>query len=264
MLAPALRRHAGHRPLQDLQQPLLDALARHVARDGYVFHPPRHLVDLVNVHNAQLGAGDVAVRRPDQAQQDVFHVLAHVAGLGDGRGVGNAERHIQHPRQRPGQQRLAAARRTDHQDVALVDLHPVVVPIPVQARLDALVVVVDRHGQDLLDPLLADHELVQPGLDLLGPGHGQAARRRGTGRAPAPGGVRMLQHRGADVHALVADAQTVGSRNQRLDRRARPAAERAAGLGRMVFFAGHGATPSKGPRPARRPPARTSPLPPRT
>src|ERR1700760_3469232 len=36
VLAPALRRHARGRPLEDLQQRLLHALARHVARDRRV------------------------------------------------------------------------------------------------------------------------------------------------------------------------------------------------------------------------------------
>jgi hypothetical protein len=38
------------------------------------------------------------------------------------------------------------------------------------ARLDALVVVVDGHGEDLLGPVLPDHVLVEHGLDLRGLG----------------------------------------------------------------------------------------------
>ena len=238
MLAPALRRHAGDRSFQDLQQALLDAFAGHVARDGHVFHPPRDLVDLVDVDDAQLRARHVAVRRADQAQQDVFHVLADVAGLGDGRRVGNAEGHVEDARERPRQQRLAAARRAQHQDVALVDLDAVVVLLPHQARLDALVVVVNGDGEDLLHALLADDELVEPGLDLVRLGHLQARRRRRLGRAGL--GVRTPDHRVADVHALVADVQVAGPGDEGLDRGPRPPAERAGRFRRQVFLAGHG------------------------
>jgi hypothetical protein len=49
VLAPALRRHAGDRALQDLQQRLLHALAGHVACDRRVVRLARDLVHLVDV-----------------------------------------------------------------------------------------------------------------------------------------------------------------------------------------------------------------------
>src|SRR6266513_628755 len=51
-----------------------------------------------------------------------------------------------------GEQRLAHAGRSDEHDVALVELD---VALPARVGIDALVVVVDRHGQRLLRLLLA-------------------------------------------------------------------------------------------------------------
>src|SRR5262249_50871635 len=54
VLASALRRHRGGRALDDLQQSLLHALARHVAGDRGVVALARDLVDLVDVDDAAL------------------------------------------------------------------------------------------------------------------------------------------------------------------------------------------------------------------
>src|SRR5581483_12319224 len=77
MLAPALRRDARHRPLEDLQQGLLHALARHVARDARVLALPRDLVNLVNVYDPALALGDVEVAGLQQPDENVLDVLAH-------------------------------------------------------------------------------------------------------------------------------------------------------------------------------------------
>ncbi len=122
MLAPALRRHRGDGALDELQQRLLHALARDVARDRRVVGLARDLVDLVDVDDAGLRLLDVVVALLQQLLDDVLDVLADVAGLGERRGIGDRERHIQQPRQRLGQQRLAAAGRADQQDVALGEL----------------------------------------------------------------------------------------------------------------------------------------------
>src|SRR6478736_4032393 len=95
VLAAALRRHRGHCSLEDLQQRLLHALARHVARDRRVVRLARDLVDLVDVNDPGLGLLDVEVRGLDQLQQDVLDVLADVAGLGQRRSIRDGERDIQ-------------------------------------------------------------------------------------------------------------------------------------------------------------------------
>src|SRR3954469_13995445 len=76
MLAAALRRDAGGRPLEDLQERLLDALAGDVARDRRVVRLAGDLVDLVDVDDPGLGLLDVVVGRLDQLEQDVLDVLA--------------------------------------------------------------------------------------------------------------------------------------------------------------------------------------------
>src|SRR5690606_15298079 len=54
VLAAALRGYGGDGPLHDLQEGLLDALARHVAGDRRVVGFPADLVDLVDVDDAAL------------------------------------------------------------------------------------------------------------------------------------------------------------------------------------------------------------------
>src|SRR5260221_9047437 len=59
MLAAALGRYRRHRALDNFQQRLLDAFARHVAGDRRVVALSRDLVDLVNIHDAALASLDV-------------------------------------------------------------------------------------------------------------------------------------------------------------------------------------------------------------
>ena len=96
MLAAALGRHGGDRALEDLQQRLLDALAGDVPGDRGVLGLAGDLVDLVDVDDPGLGALDVEVGGLDQLEEDVLDVLADVAGLGERRGVGDGERHVEH------------------------------------------------------------------------------------------------------------------------------------------------------------------------
>ena len=91
-------------------------------------------------------------------QDDIFDVLAHVPGFGQGGGVHDGERHIQDPGQGLGQQGLAGAGGPDQQDVGLGQLH---LAGALLVHLDALVVVVDGHRQLLLGGVLADHVLIQ-------------------------------------------------------------------------------------------------------
>ena len=109
-LRPPCGRHVGHRALQNLQQRLLHALAGDVAGDGGVLALAGDLVDLVDIDDAVLGQLHVEIRRLQQAQQDVLHVVAHIAGLGEGGGVGDGEGHLQDAGQRLGKEGLAASR----------------------------------------------------------------------------------------------------------------------------------------------------------
>src|SRR5262249_14851381 len=126
VLAAALRRNRGDRPFHDLQQSLLHALTRHVARDRRVVGFARNLIDLVDVDDAALRALDVVVGRLQQLENDVLDVLADIAGFGQRRRIRHRERHVENPRQRLRQQRLARTGWTDEQDVRLCKLDVVV------------------------------------------------------------------------------------------------------------------------------------------
>ena len=167
-----------HRALEDLQERLLYALSGHVARDRRVVRLARDLVDLVDVDDPGLGLLDVEVGGLDQLEEDVLDVLADVAGLGQRRGVRDRERDVQDLGQRLGEQRLAAAGRPEQQDVRLLKLE-VVLALGLH-HLHALVVVVDRHRERALCGLLADHVLLQDGVDLHRLGQVLEVERRGA------------------------------------------------------------------------------------
>ena len=90
-LSSSLVRNAGHRALQNLKKRLLDALAGDVAGDGDVLRLLRDLIDLVDIDNSVLRAADIIIRRLDDLQKNILHVLAHVARLGERGGVGDGK-----------------------------------------------------------------------------------------------------------------------------------------------------------------------------
>ena len=117
MLATTLRWYRGNRALHNLQQCLLDALTRHIAGDRRVVSLTRDLVDLINVDDAALRALNVVIGCLQQFQDDVLNILTDIAGFGQRGGIGHGKRHIKHPRECLGEQRLAAAGWADKQDV---------------------------------------------------------------------------------------------------------------------------------------------------
>ena len=171
VLAATLRRHRGLGALQDLQQRLLHALSGNVPGDRGVLTLAGDLVDLVDVDDAGLGAFDVVVGGLDELEQNVLDVLADVAGLGQRGGIGDGERNIEHLGQRLGQIRLAAAGRTQHQDVRLGQFHGLGARITgLLTGLNPLVVVVYRDGQGALGGVLPDDVVLQELADLGGLG----------------------------------------------------------------------------------------------
>jgi hypothetical protein len=107
MLAAALGRHVGDRALENLQECLLNAFARHVAGNRGVLVLAADLVDLVDVNDALLALLDVAARRLQQLEDDVLDILADVAGFGQRRRIDDGEGHREQLRERLGEQRLA-------------------------------------------------------------------------------------------------------------------------------------------------------------
>ncbi len=227
------------------EQRLLDALTGDVTRDRGVLRLAGDLVDLVDVDDAGLGLLDVVVGGLDQLEQDVLDVLADVASLGQGRGVGDRERDVEHPGQGLGEVGLAAAGRADHEDVGLGDLDRLLLGVlgrgRAEPRLDALVVVVDRDREGLLGPLLADHVGVEELEDLAG--LGQLLEADLTALAEL-----FLDDLVAEVDALVTDVDA-GTGDELLDLLLALPAERALQQVASVTDTCHGRSSSGSDRP---------------
>jgi hypothetical protein len=207
---PPLRRHVANRPFQDLQQRLLHAFARDVPRDGHVFRLARDLVNLINIDNPHLRALDIVVGILEQAQNDVLHVLPHVAGFGQGRGVGDGERHVQDFGQGAGEQRLARTGGADQQNVGFLDLDIGVAGAAQFAAASSslagrllhnpLEMIMHRHGQGFLGVVLAHAMAVQVRFDVLGFGGTEFGRRPARLRRKL-----LVQHAFAQEDAIVAN-----------------------------------------------------------
>src|SRR5258707_3594445 len=221
-------------PLQDLQQRLLHALAGHVAGNRGILALAGDLVDLVDVDDPGLGLRDVVVRGLDELEQDVLDVLADVSGLGQRGGVGDRERDVEQPREGLREQGLARPGRPEQQDVRLGQLDPVLAG-PVAARLDALVVVVDRDRQALLRLLLADHVGIEELVDLAGLRQAVPFELGGLGEL-------FLDDLVAEIDALIADVYARAS-YELLDLLLALAAEGALQQGTPIAHACHPDTP---------------------
>ncbi len=216
MLAAALRWHRGDGSFQDLEESLLDSFAAHVAGDRRVLGLAGDLVDLVDVHDARLGAFHVVVGGLDELQQDVLDILTDVAGLGERGGVRDRKRNVEQLRQSLCQEGLPTTGRTQQHDVRLLEVDVVTSR---STGPDPLVVVVDRHRQNALGLLLSDHVVVEEGVDLL--------RGRQLGEVDLFGGGELLfDDLIAEVDALVADVDP-GSGDELLDLLLRLPAEAA-------------------------------------
>src|SRR5690606_27720130 len=202
MLAPALRRHAGLGALQDLQQRLLHTLAGDIAGDRRILALAGDLVDLVDVDDAGLGALDVVVGGLDELEQDVLDVLAHIARLRQRGGVGDGERDVEHLGQRLREVGLAAAGGTEHEDVGLGQLDRLTPAVAaLVARLDALVMVVDRDGEGALGRVLTGHIVLQELADLGRLGQFVEFDLAGFGELFLDDFVAQIDALVADVHA---------------------------------------------------------------
>ena len=197
VLPAALGRHVGHSALYDLQQGLLHALTGDVPGDGSVLALAGDLVDFIHVDDAPLGPLHVEVGGLQQAQQDVLHVVAHVAGLSEGGSIGDGEGHLQDPGQSLGKEGLAGACGAQHQNVALLQLH-----ILVAAEENTLIVVVNRHGQGHFRLILANDVLIQHVLDLPG---GRQLIRDIVHRAAVQIVESVIENAHAKPHTFIAD-----------------------------------------------------------
>ena len=162
MFSSTLRRNARDGTLDDLQQCLLYTLAGDIPCNRDIFTLLRNLIDLVNIDDAVLGALDIIIRRLNQLQQNVLHVLADIAGLCQCRRIRDCKRHVDDLRQCLRQIGLAGACRSDHNDIALLQLHLV----EILRRGNTLIVVIHCYRQYLLCLVLSNHILIQKVLDL--------------------------------------------------------------------------------------------------
>ena len=79
MLPAALRGNVGHRAFEDLQQRLLHAFTGDVAGDRRILVLAADLVDFVDIDDALLALLHIAVGGLQELEDDVLHILAHVA-----------------------------------------------------------------------------------------------------------------------------------------------------------------------------------------
>src|SRR5438552_2079283 len=178
------RRHDRQPPHELRYQPVLDEV--------FGFDRAQDLADVLAV----LRLVDVVVAVLEELLDDVLHVLADVARLGERGRVGDHERDVQEARHRLREQRLARSGGTDEEDVRFGELDLVVL----REVLQALVVVVHRDRKDLLRELLADHVLVQYPADF--PGRRQVGF---GGLAALVRGALLADDVVAQLDALVAD-----------------------------------------------------------
>src|SRR5580704_5442400 len=194
MLASTLGWNIGNGAFQDLQQRLLHALTRNVPGNGGILVFLGNLIDLVDIDDALLSAGDVPIGGLQQLQNNVFHVFADVAGFGKRGSVDDCEGHIEHARKSLSQKGLASAGGTDQQNIGFREFH--IAGLFVQE--DALVVIVNGDGKLLFRFVLADYVAIEKGFDLGRAG--QASINRTSLLA-----LFVFQNLLADAHALVAD-----------------------------------------------------------
>ena len=134
-----------------------------------------YLVDFIDIDDAARGLFDIIVGGLQKAQDDILHILAHIARFGQRGGVGDGKGHMQHARKGLGQQGFARARGADQQNIALLQLDIVLA----LAVVDPAVVIVHGNREDFFGLVLPDDILIKKLLDLIGLGNCGLARRKG-------------------------------------------------------------------------------------
>src|SRR5208282_3756279 len=196
VLAATLRRHVGNGAFENLEQGLLHALAADIAGDGGILVLLGDLVDFVDIDDALLGLLHIAIGGLQELQDDVLDVLTDVAGFGKGGGVHDGEGNIEHAGKGLRKERLARARGTDQDNIGLAEFHFTGLFV----EENALVVVVNGHGEFFLGAILTNDVAIEELLDFGGPG--QAAR--GSGGLFA---LLVFQNGLANAHTLIADVR---------------------------------------------------------
>src|SRR5262249_51372352 len=197
ILTSALGRHRRDGAFHDLEQRLLHALARNIADDRRTVGLAADFVDLIDVDNTELGALHIVFGRLQQLENDVFDVLANIAGFRQRGRIGHGERYVQNSSQSLREQRLARPGRADQQDVRLRKFDVVVLGLIVKS----LVVIVNGDREHLLGMVLADHIVIENLADFL-------RRRDAVARFYQPGLVVLADDVHAQLDAFVADVDS--------------------------------------------------------
>ena len=163
MFTTTLWRNGGNRTFDQLQQCLLYAFTRYVTSDGRVVGFTGDLVDLIDVNNPALGFLYVVIALLQQFLDDVFDVLTHVTGFGQGGGIRHGERNIKQTCQGFSQQRFTGTGWADQQNVTFTQFHA----IAGIAVTQTFVVVVYRHRQHFFRLLLTNDIVVQVVANLV-------------------------------------------------------------------------------------------------
>src|SRR6185503_20987462 len=125
----------------------------------------RDLVDLVDAHDAALGLVDVAAGVAVERLDHALDVFTDVARFGQRGRVRDGERDVELLGERLREQRLAAARGTEQEHVALLHFH--FAGLALLLLTDAFVVVVHGDAERLLGARLTDAVLVELLGDLF-------------------------------------------------------------------------------------------------
>ena len=164
MLTPALRRYIRDRTLQNLEQRLLHALSADIARDGRILRAAGDLIDLIDVDDTLLRLFNIPICSLQQLEQDILHVLADIARLRQRGRICDCKRHIQNFCQCLCDQGLTGTGRSDHHDIALLQLYAVILN---RGLGDTFVVIVYRNSQCLFGVVLFDDIIIENRGDLL-------------------------------------------------------------------------------------------------
>ena len=166
VLAPTLGWYIHNRTLKEFEQTLLHTLTAHIARNGWIVALAGYLVNLVNEYDTLFRGLHVIVGYLEQSGEDTLDVFAHIACLGEHRGIHDGEGHLEQLGDGACQQCLARTGATHNNNVALLYLHLVGLIL----LHEALVVVIHRHREVSLGIVLPYHILVEECLYLLGLG----------------------------------------------------------------------------------------------
>jgi len=142
MFSAAVWRNIGDSAFHDLEKCLLYALTANVTSDRRIFGFSRYLVYLINVYNSMLCTLGIIICCLYEPEKDIFNILSYIACFCQGSGIGNCKRNIKYLGKCLSKQRFSYARRSEKQDIALVQGYPVIIGI-----IHSFIVVVHRYGK---------------------------------------------------------------------------------------------------------------------